>query len=134
MSEMIQPVVQRAKSGFDFREVDEDTRCRVDFAAGVDFDTERAAMQARALVASGSRGRRWAELRNRTRGTLPSGDPEVLMDLQAEPPLRVRQAVLDRQRRVLVPLRAVHGLEQEPVEAEVLERLGRGARLGVNQL
>ena len=56
------------------------------------------------------------------------------MDLQAEPPLRVRQAVLDRQRRVLVPLRAVHGLEQEPVEAEVLERLGRGARLGVNQL
>ena len=55
MSEMIQPVVQRAKSGFDFREVDQDTRCRVDFAVGVHFDTERAAMQARALVASGSR-------------------------------------------------------------------------------
>ena len=56
------------------------------------------------------------------------------MGLQAEPPLGVGEAILNCQGSVLVALWSVHRLKQEAVKGEVLELLGGGAGLGVNEL
>ena len=59
-----------------------------------------------------------------------SGDTQVLVGLQAELPLRMSQAVAGPLGRVAVPLGPVHGLQQQPWEAQPFEVLGRGAPPG----
>src|SRR5438105_14884943 len=61
-------------------------------------------------------------------------DAKCLMRLQAEPPLRMAQAILDRARRVLYHVRAVHWLQREPFEIEVGKGLRRRVGLRVDQL
>ena len=56
------------------------------------------------------------------------------MGLQAQPPLRMRQAVLDRQPGVLLAVGAVHRLQQQVREVQVLEPLRRRAVLRIDQL
>src|SRR5919204_6748197 len=61
-------------------------------------------------------------------------DPDRLVRLQAEPPLRMAQAVIDGARGVLGHVRPVHRLQRETLEGEAFEILRRGARLRVDQL
>ena len=49
-------------------------------------------------------------------------DTEHLVGLQTEPPFRVRQAVCHRLSGVAFPVRAIHGLQIELVEPQVLDR------------
>src|SRR5207302_177282 len=62
------------------------------------------------------------------RSPCPLRDPQVLMRLQAQLPLRMGQAVLDGETGVLLALGPVHRLEQQVGEAEFLEQL-RGRSL-----
>src|SRR5204863_8891790 len=61
-------------------------------------------------------------------------DAKRLMRLQAEPPLRMAQAILDRARRVLDHVRAVHRLQREPFEIEAGKDFRRRVGLRVDQL
>src|ERR1700685_2125876 len=60
-------------------------------------------------------------------------DTKRLVCLQAEPPLRVAQTIIDRAGGVLDDVRAVHRLQREALEGEVDKGFGRGIRLRVNQ-
>src|SRR5258705_2594229 len=61
-------------------------------------------------------------------------DAECLVRLQAKPPLRMAQAVIDRARGGLDHLRSVHRLQRETLEIGIGKGLGRGIRLRINQL
>jgi hypothetical protein len=61
-------------------------------------------------------------------------DAECFVRLQAKPPLRMAQAVIDRARGVLDHIRSVHRLQRETLEIEIGKGLGRGIRLRINQL
>ncbi len=50
-----------------------------------------------------------------------SGQSEELVGLQAQPPPRMAKAILDGAADILGLIRAVHRLEQEVCEVEVLE-------------
>ncbi len=56
------------------------------------------------------------------------------MGLHAEAPARTAEAVFHRGGGVGLPVRAVHRLEVEALEVQVLELLGEGVRLRVDQL
>src|SRR6185312_2250845 len=61
-------------------------------------------------------------------------DPDYLVRLQAEPPLRMRQAVFGRARGVGDDIRPVHRLQREALEGQAFEvRWGR-ALLRIDQL
>src|SRR5690348_14477121 len=69
----------------------------------------------------------------------PAGPPglwnaEKLMRLQAEPPARMRQAVLERGPRVPLPVGPVHRLQKEMTEGQRLEPFRLGPDLRVDQL
>ena len=80
-------------------------------------------MQARALVIVGHVRQPVRRLERELAEDLHlrSRDPEVLVGLQAQPPLRMFEAVLDGGCGVRRTVRAVHRLEAERVEVEVLE-------------
>src|SRR5215475_9466388 len=61
-------------------------------------------------------------------------DADCLVCLDAEPPLRVAQAIVDRARGIGGHIRTVHRLQREALEGETGEVLGRRARLRVDQL
>jgi hypothetical protein len=61
-------------------------------------------------------------------------DTKRFVRLQTEPPLRMAQAIVDRARRVLDHVRAVHRLQREAIEGEIDKGLRRGVWLRVNQL
>src|SRR5450759_1926859 len=61
-------------------------------------------------------------------------DTECLVRLQAEPPLRMAQTVIDRARGVLDHVRSVHRLQREPFEIKIGESLRRRVLLRVDQL
>lgn len=63
---------------------------------------------------------------------LPYAD--VLVCLDTEPPLGVREAIVDGRRRIGRVVRAVHGLQPEPFEIEVLKPVRHGLGLGEDQL
>jgi hypothetical protein len=63
-----------------------------------------------------------------------SRDPEVLMGLKAETPAWVFEAVLNRQGSVGIPSGAVHRLQEEVLEIELLDLAGAKERLGKNEL
>ena len=50
--------------------------------------------------------------------SLSSTNAENLVGLHAQPPARMRHAILDCQARILFGARAVHGLEEEMIEVE----------------
>ncbi len=56
------------------------------------------------------------------------------MRLQAEPPLRMAQAIVDRARGVLDHVGSVHRLQREALEGEIGEILRRRIRLRIDQL
>ena len=56
------------------------------------------------------------------------------MRLQTEPPLRMLQAVIQREPRIRFADGAIHGLEKEPLEVERLKLLRFRARLRKNEL
>ena len=56
------------------------------------------------------------------------------MSLEAQSPLRVIQAVLDRRLGVLRLLRTIHGLQEKMLEAQALKELGPSLQLGEYQL
>ena len=56
------------------------------------------------------------------------------MCLHAQPPLRVREAVLDTKLCVAIPLRAIHRLQEKVLIVIVGKKLGRRARLRKYQL
>src|SRR3984957_11493472 len=60
-------------------------------------------------------------------------DTKRLVCLQAEPPLRMAQTIIDRARGVLDDVRAVHRLQREALEGEIDKGFGRRFRLRVNQ-
>src|ERR1700738_3198656 len=53
-------------------------------------------------------------------------DAECLVGLQAEPPLRMAQAIVDRARGVFDHVRSVHWLQRETFEGEIDESLRGG--------
>src|SRR5215468_7136801 len=61
-------------------------------------------------------------------------DPDRLVRLQAEPPLRMAQAVIDGARGVLDHVRPVHRLQRETLEGKTLEILRACALLRIDQL
>src|SRR3954462_7490417 len=61
-------------------------------------------------------------------------DPEGLVRLQAEPPLRMMQAVVDRAHGVFDNVRSVHRLQREPFEIKTDKAFRRGVRLRIDQL
>src|ERR1700704_6170389 len=61
-------------------------------------------------------------------------DTKRLVRLQAEPPLRMAQAVVDRARGVLDHVRPVHRLQREALEGEVDKGLRRRIFLRIDQL
>jgi hypothetical protein len=63
-----------------------------------------------------------------------SGDPDHLVVLEAEAPFGVSKAVGDRGFGILAKLRAVHRLEEEMVEGEMLEPFGIGEGLRIDKL
>lgn len=65
-----------------------------------------------------------------------SAQAEQLVGLQAETPLRVREAVIHRELRVLLQVGTIHGLQREMPKSEVLEpfRLRFPLRLRVYEL
>src|SRR5690348_3298203 len=75
----------------------------------------------RHLWPSGRSGSRWAASKVNSRKTSTSGDAQELVGLQAQPPAGMGLAVLDGQRRIGLAFGSVHGLEQQAVDAEVLE-------------
>ena len=56
------------------------------------------------------------------------------MGLQAEPPFRVRAAIVEGSARVAIAIGPVHGLQEEMVEGEAFERRRRRAGLRVDEL
>src|ERR1700733_6741283 len=60
-------------------------------------------------------------------------DTKRVVCLQAEPPLRVAQTIIDRAGSVLDDVRPVHRLQRKPLEGQIDKRLGSGIRLRVNQ-
>src|SRR5215210_6801008 len=63
-----------------------------------------------------------------------SWNAEKLMRLQAEPPARVGQAVVHGERRISRALGAVHRLQEEVAELQILEVLRAESALGIDQL
>src|SRR5260370_2470576 len=61
-------------------------------------------------------------------------DTERLVGLQAEPPLRMAQTIVDRARGVLDHIGSVHRLQREALEGKIDKGLGRCIRLRINQL
>src|SRR6185295_2749553 len=61
-------------------------------------------------------------------------DAECLVCLQAEPPLRMAQAVVDRARGVFGHVGSVHRLQRKPFEIEPRKIFRRGAGLRIHQL
>src|ERR1035437_7382007 len=61
-------------------------------------------------------------------------DTECFVRLQAEPPLRMAQTIVDRARGVLDNVRSVHRLQREPFKIEIDKGLRRRIRLRVDQL
>src|ERR1700721_1604549 len=64
----------------------------------------------------------------------PLSDTKGLVSLQAEPPLRMAQAIVDRARGVFDHVRSIHRLEREALEGEIDKGLRRRIFLRVNQL
>jgi hypothetical protein len=65
---------------------------------------------------------------------MPSSEPNELVRLNAEPPLRVLQTVVDRELRITRDIRPVHRLQEKMLEREGREFFGRSIFLWVNQL
>src|SRR5919201_1612123 len=65
---------------------------------------------------------------------LELSDTDRLVRLQAEPPLRMTQAIVDGSRGVIDHVRSVHWLQREALEGEPLEILRRSANLRIDQL
>src|SRR5258708_13613907 len=61
-------------------------------------------------------------------------DTERFVGLQAEPPLRMAQTIVDRARGVLDHIGSVHRLQRETLVGKVGKGLGRCIRLPINQL
>src|SRR5216684_579881 len=61
-------------------------------------------------------------------------DTECLVGLQAEPPLRMAQTIVDRARGVFDHVRSVHRLQRETFEGEIDESFRGGIGLRINQL
>src|SRR5712664_1414929 len=61
-------------------------------------------------------------------------DTERFVGLQAEPPLRMAQTIVDRARGVLDHIRSVHRLQREALEGKIDKGLWRCIRLRINQL
>src|SRR5229473_7035857 len=61
-------------------------------------------------------------------------DTECLVGLQAEPPSRMAQTIVDRARGVFDHVRSVHWLQRETFEGEIDESLRGGIGLRINQL
>src|SRR5256885_13089227 len=61
-------------------------------------------------------------------------DTEGLVGLQAEPPLRMLQAIIHRARGVGGHVGPVHGLQRKALEGEIFERLRRRVLLRIDQL
>ena len=64
----------------------------------------------------------------------PLSDPDELVGLETELPLRVREAVLERELSVAGEVRAVHWLEVEVPEVVCFEALRWSIRLGIDKL
>src|ERR1700754_4845204 len=68
-------------------------------------------------------------------GEIPSlPDTKCLVRLQAEPPLRMAQTIIDGARGVFGDFGAVHRLQREPLEGEIGKILRRGIFLRIDQL
>src|SRR5216683_687850 len=61
-------------------------------------------------------------------------DTECLVGLQAEPPLRMAQTIVDRARGVFDHVRSVHRLQRETFEGEIDESFRGGIGLRIDQL
>src|SRR3982074_1844605 len=61
-------------------------------------------------------------------------DTERFVGLQAEPPLRMAQTIVNRARGVLDHIGSVHRLQREALKGKIDKGLGRCIRLRINQL
>src|SRR3981189_2930964 len=61
-------------------------------------------------------------------------DTERFVGLQAEPPLRMAQTIVNRARCVLDHIGSVHRLQREALKGKIDKGLGRCIRLRINQL
>src|SRR5712671_3204769 len=61
-------------------------------------------------------------------------DAERFVGLQAEPPLRMAQTVVDRARGILDHIRSIHRLQREALEGEADKGFGRCIDLRIDQL
>ncbi len=86
-------------------------RMAVDFLAGL--AERRAGQRMRRLEAE-----RFRQFPHRKSDAEVLSDTECLVRLQAEPPLRMAQAIVDRARGVLDHVRAVHRLQRKALEGE----------------
>src|SRR5438132_11167807 len=81
---------------------------------------------------SGKLSKWWAASKpKRYETSIGLADTDDLVRLQGQPPTRMREAVVDRLARVGLARGTVHRLQEEVVEGESLEALGR--RLGLRE-
>src|SRR5579871_2932218 len=64
----------------------------------------------------------------------PSRNTEIFVRLNAEAPARMPEAIGDRRRVIGGALGSIHRLQQEMVESEILEALGPGTLLRIDEL
>ena len=63
-----------------------------------------------------------------------SGNPDDFVGLQTQPPLRMTHAIRDGRLQMLLTIGAIHGLQKEMLEVQLLELLWHRTGLRKDQL